>query len=309
MTGPSTAAAPVAAPAPPASKPKHRFAVIPKARDLPLFAPAKAGAERMAATLGNIEILWRGPETADQVRQKEVLESSIAEKVDGIAISCVNGDFLTETIDKAVAAGIPVVTWDSDAPKSKRQAFYGIDDGAAGKTLGEETAKLLGGKGQVAVITSLGADNLRRRLEGVQAALKGQPGIKVVEVFDLGDDPARSASIIAAAATKYPDLGAWVSVAGFSALTPSALDPLDPARTRFLGFDTVAPALEAMKAGRVQVLVGQKYFGWGSEAVKILADIKAGKPPAAPIVDSGFDMVTPANLEAYQEAWLKLEKP
>jgi ribose transport system substrate-binding protein len=309
MTGPSTAPAPVAAPAAPASKPKHRFVVIPKARDLPLFAPAKAGAERMAATLGNIEILWRGPETADSARQQEVLESSITEQVDGIAISCVNGDFLTETIDKAVAAGIPVVTWDSDAPKSKRQAFYGIDDGAAGKTLGEEVAKLLEGKGQVAVMTSLGADNSRRRLEGVQEAFKDQPGIKVVEVFDLADDPARSASIIAAAAAKYPDLGAWVSVAGFSALTPSALDPLDPARTRFLGFDTVAPALEAMKAGKVQGLIGQKYFGWGSETVKILADIKAGKPPAAPIVDSGFDLVTPATLEAYQEAWAKLEKP
>jgi ABC-type sugar transport system substrate-binding protein len=189
MTGPSTAAAPVAAPAAPGSKPKLRFVVIPKARDLPLFAPAKAGAERMAATLGNIEILWRGPETADPARQKEVLELSITEKVDGLAISCVNGDFLTETIDKAVAAGIPVVTWDSDAPKSKRQAFYGIDDGAAGKTLGEEVAKLLEGKGQVAVMTSLGADNSRRRLEGVQEAFKDQPGIKVVEVFDLADDP------------------------------------------------------------------------------------------------------------------------
>jgi ribose transport system substrate-binding protein len=59
----------------------------------------------------------------------------------------------------------------------------------------------------------------------------------------------------------------------------------------------------------VQGLIGQKYFGWGSETVKILADIKAGKPPAAPIVDSGFDLVTPATLEAYQEAWAKLEKP
>ena len=309
MTGPSTAAAPVAAPALPASKPKHRFAVIPKARDLPLFAPAKAGAERMAATLGNIEILWRGPETADQVRQKEVLESSIAEKVDGIAISCVNGDFLTETIDKAVAAGIPVVTWDSDAPKSKRQAFYGIDDAAAGKTLGEETAKLLGGKGQVAVITSPGAENLRRRLEGVQEALKGHPDIKVIEVFDVKDDPARGALIVATATTKYPDLGAWISVAGIGALGSAALDPVDPARTRFAAFDTLPPALEAMKAGKVQVLIGQKYFGWGSEAVKILADLKAGKPPAAPIIDSGVDLVTPATLEAYQEAWAQLEKP
>ena len=93
-----------------------RFAVIPKSLDLPVFNYAKIGAEREAKALGGIEVIWRGPENADQLRQKEILESFITQHVDGIAISCLNGDFLTETIDKAVDAGIPVVTWDSDAP-------------------------------------------------------------------------------------------------------------------------------------------------------------------------------------------------
>ena len=81
--------------------------------------------------------------------------------MDGIAISCGSGDPLTESIDKAVDAGIPVVTWESDAPKSKRQAFYGTDDLAAGKIMGEEAAKLLAGKGTVAILTSLGRDHLQ----------------------------------------------------------------------------------------------------------------------------------------------------
>ena len=59
----------------------------------------------------------------------------------------------------------------------------------------------------------------------------------------------------------------------------------------------------------MQVLVGPKYFGWGSEAVKLLADIKAGKPPAQPVIDSGVDVVTPANLAQYEETWAKLQKP
>jgi ribose transport system substrate-binding protein len=62
--------------------------------------------------------------------------------------------------------GIPVVTWDADAPKSKRIAYYGVDDFASGKILGEEAAKLIGGKGKVALITSIGAYNLQRRLKG-----------------------------------------------------------------------------------------------------------------------------------------------
>src|SRR5438045_6042345 len=132
---------------------KLRFAVIPKLLDLPVFNYAKTGAEREAARRGNIEVLWRGPENADQLRQKEILESFITQRVDGIAISCLNGDFLTETIDRAIAAGIPVVTWDADAPKSKRIAFYGVDDLDAGRVLGGQAAHVLGGKGSVAGVT------------------------------------------------------------------------------------------------------------------------------------------------------------
>src|SRR6185369_4034370 len=122
---------------------KLRFMIIPKALDIPVFNYAKLGAERQAKEYGNVEILWNAPASADQLKQKEILESAITQRVDGIAISSLNGDFLTDTINKAMDAGIPVVTWDSDAPKSKRYAFYGVDDLASGRILGEQTVKLL----------------------------------------------------------------------------------------------------------------------------------------------------------------------
>src|SRR5688572_32782481 len=153
-----------------------RFAVIPKALDIPVFNYAKIGAERTAKELGNVTIEWRAPETADQLRQKEILESFITQRVDGIAISCLNGDFLTETINRAVDSGIPVVTWDSDAPNSKRHAFYGVDDFASGKILGEQAIAILKGQGELAIITSLGATNLQRRLDGAREALTKAPG-------------------------------------------------------------------------------------------------------------------------------------
>ena len=69
------------------------------------------------------------------------------------------------------------MTWDADAPKSKRIAFYGVDDFAAGRILGEEAAQpARRGKGKVAIITSVGADNLQRRLEGVREAWPSSPG-------------------------------------------------------------------------------------------------------------------------------------
>ncbi len=296
------------APAGESATPRYRFAVIPKALDIPVFNYAKIGAERTARELGNVDIEWRAPDSADQLRQKEILESFITQRVDGIAISTLNGDFLTETINRAIDAGIPVVTWDSDAPKSKRNAFYGVDDYESGRIMGEETVKLLGGKGTVAMITALGATNLQRRLDGARDALGKAPGIQIVEVYDIKEDVVRAAEIIATGARRYPDLGAWVSVGGWPVFTRNALATIDPARTKVVSFDTVASALDLLREGKVQVLIGQKYFGWGSEPVKILHGIKQGRMPASPIIDSGVDVVTPANVEQYAAEFKRLEQ-
>jgi len=293
--------------APPAAGQTLRFAVIPKSLDLPVFNYAKIGAEREAKALGNVEVIWRGPENADQLRQKEILESFITQRVDGIAISALNGEFLASTIDRAIAAGIPVVTWDSDAPTSKRLAFYGVDDAAAGRIMGEQAAALLGGRGTVAIITSVGATNLQRRLDGVRDALSAHKDVKVVEVYDIKEDPVRCAEIIASGTNRYPDLGAWISVGGWPVFTRNALNAVPPG-TKVISFDTIPPAPDLLKAGKVQVLLGQKYFGWGGESVRLLADIKAGKMPASPIVDSGVDVVTAKNVDEYVRKWEELEK-
>src|SRR4029453_6220360 len=199
----------------PAGEKRLGFAVVPKSLDIPVFNYAKIGAERKAKELGNVDILWNAPTNPDQLKQKEVLESYITHRAAGIAISFLNGDFLPETIDRAIAAGIPVVTWDSDAPKSKRVAFYGVDDLASGRIMGEQAIRLLNGKGKIAIITSVGATNLQRRLDGVKEALAKAPDIQVVEVFDIKEDSVRCAEIMATGTRRYPDLAAWLSVGGW----------------------------------------------------------------------------------------------
>lgn len=282
-----------------------RFALIPKALDIPVFDYANKGAQREAKTLGNVEVIYRGPDHSDELKQKEVLESFISQKVDGIAISVLNAAFLSSTIDKAIDAGIPVVTWDSDAPASKRIAFYGVDDFKSGQIMGEQAAKLLNGKGTVAFITSLGANNLARRLDGAKDVLAKYPDIKIVETFDTKEDGVRCAEIIASATNRYPTLGAWISVGGWPVFTANALAPVPPT-TKVISFDTNPPAPDLLKAGKVQVLLGQKYFGWGSETVKMLYDIVHGQKPANAIVDSGVDVVTKDNVDQYIADWNKL---
>jgi ribose transport system substrate-binding protein len=283
----------------------YRFALIPKSLDIPVFDYANKGAQRYAAEAGNIEVIYRGPDRADELRQKEILESFISQQVDGIAISVTNAAFLTSTINRAVDAGIPVVTWDSDAPESKRLAFYGVDDYQSGLIMGREAARLLDGTGTVAFLTSLGANNLQRRLDGARDALKEFPGITVVETYDIKEDSVRCAELIATGTNRYPDLGAWISVGGWPVFTANALTPVPPT-TKFVSFDTNPPAPDLLRAGKVQVLLGQKYFGWGSESVRLLRDIKKGQHPPSPIIDSGVDLVTRENVDAYEQQWKKM---
>jgi ribose transport system substrate-binding protein len=284
-----------------------RFAVIPKALDLPVFNYARVGAERQAKEYGDVDILWNAPASADQLKQKEILESYITQRVDGIAISSLNGDFLTETINKAIDSGIPVVTWDSDAPKSKRYAFYGVDDLAGGRIMGEQAVRLLNGTGKVAIITSVGATNLQRRLDGIKEVLAKSPGIQIVEVYDIKEDTVRCAELMAAGTNRYPDLSAWLSTGGWPVFTRNATAALDSSKVKLISFDTVQPALDLLREGKVAVLIGQKYFGWGSETVKLLYDIKHGKMPPSPIIDSGVDVVTKDNLDDYIAKWKKME--
>ena len=289
----------------PATK-KLRFAVIPKALDITVFNYAKIGAEREAAKLGDVEVLWNAPASADQLKQKEILESYSTQRGDGIASSALNGDFLTDTINRAIDEGIPVVTWDSDAPKSKRLAFYGVDDFKSGQIMGQEAVKMLGGKGKVAIITSYGASNLQSRLDGVKDVLAKNPGMQIVEVYDIKEDALRCGEIISTGTRRYPDLGAWISVGGWPVFTRNALAAVDPSKTKVISFDTNPPAPDLLKDGKVQVLLGQKYFGWGSETVRLLHDIKNGRMPPSPMIDSGVDVVTKDNVDAYVDQWNKL---
>ncbi len=285
---------------------KLRFALIPKSLDIPVFDYANKGAQRYAAAAGNIEVIYRGPDRADELKQKEILESFISQQVDGIAISVLNAEFLTSTINRAVDAGIPVVTWDSDAPESKRLAFYGVDDYQSGLIMGREAARLVEGRGTVAFLTSLGANNLQRRLDGARDALKEHPGITVVETYDIKEDSVRCAELIATGTNRYPDLGAWISVGGWPVFTANALAPVPPT-TKFISFDTNPPAPDLLRAGKVQVLLGQKYFGWGSEPIRLLAEITAGRLPENRIIDSGVDVVTMDNLDQYLIEWRRME--
>src|ERR1700727_3855366 len=152
-----------------AAEKTYVFGVVAKSNNNPVFQAAKTGAEDEAAKLSKengvtIKIDWRTPNEEDPQKQADALEQLVNAGASGIAISCSDANKLTDAIDKAVDNGVPVVCFDSDAPKSKRLADFGTDDIDCGQKTMSELAKEMGGKGVVAILAgNQNATNLQKR--------------------------------------------------------------------------------------------------------------------------------------------------
>jgi len=141
-------------------KKKLVFAWIPKALNNPVFELGRDGAfakakELSATTDYEVEVLYVGSVASDATEQVRVVEDVITKGVDGIGISCNDPDALVDVINKAVDAGIPVMTWDADAPKSKRFTYLGVSNYEGGKAAAELLIRYMGTKGKVALLTGV----------------------------------------------------------------------------------------------------------------------------------------------------------
>ena len=286
---------------------KLEFAFVPKLLDNPVFQVAWQGAQAGAKELGNgkVDIQRLAPVKSDAVEQAQIVESLIERRVDGIAISVNDADALKETIDEAVGAGIPVVTFDSDAPKSKRISYYGTNNPASGRMMGEYLVKYMGKKGKIAILMGTpGAPNLEERKTGLLEYLKDYPDIEVVATEFCYDDVNKGITVMEAIMQAHPDLNGWVLAGSWPIFSPAPgpFAAKKPGQLTVVAFDALPEELEYVRQGYVQVLLGQKLWGWGYESVRSLLAIKDGKTLQT-IIDSGLDVVTKENVEEYAQKW------
>ena len=127
--------------------------VMPKAKGDPYFVSCRAGAEEAAREL-DVELLWDGPTSLDAAKQNEIVENWITRKVDAIAVAVENRAGISTVLRKARERGIRVLTWDADAEADARDFFVNqaTAEGIA-NALTDEAGRLLGGKGEFAIIT------------------------------------------------------------------------------------------------------------------------------------------------------------
>src|SRR3954468_6606398 len=161
----------------------YTFGMIGKSQGNPFFEAAHAGANDAARELSarhgiKVKIDWRTPNEEDAQKQAQLIEQLTLGGADGIIISCSDATKVTDAINKAVRAGIPIVTFSGDAPASGRFVALGIDDYKCGEKTFESLARLSNEKGVVAAIDgNPNAANLQRRGAGFRAAAKKHPGI------------------------------------------------------------------------------------------------------------------------------------
>ncbi len=161
---------------------KTVIAMMPKAKGDPYFISCKKGAEEAAKELG-AELLWDGPTDLDPAKQNEVVEAWITRGVDAIAVSVENKEGISTVLRKAKAKGIKVITWDADAEKDARDFLINqATPQGIGETLTDEAARIMGGKGEFAIITaSLSAANQNEWIKYIKQRLAEKyPDMKLV---------------------------------------------------------------------------------------------------------------------------------
>jgi rhamnose transport system permease protein len=164
-------------------------AMMPKAKGDPYFVSCRAGAEQAARDAG-VELIWDGPTGLDPAKQNEIVEGWITRNVDVIAVSVENQAGISTVLRKARQHGIGVLTWDADAAPDARDFFINqATPEGIGFTLTDEAARLLGGKGDFAIVTgALTAANQNHWITFIKQRLERYPGLKLLTIRPSDDD-------------------------------------------------------------------------------------------------------------------------
>jgi ribose transport system substrate-binding protein len=287
--------------------------IIGKSQTNDVFQAAHAGAKAAAAELGakygvTVEIEIRTPNDEDATKQAEAIDALVRRGAEGISVSCTEANTLTPSIDKAAGKGVAVMCFDSDAPDSKRFAYYGTDDFTCGERIMERTIQALGGKGVVAILGgNQSALNLQKRVEGAKAAAAKHPGIKLNEpgVFYHVETPEKSAEAVASAQNANSAIQGWAFIGGWPLFTTDALK-WAPGSIKVASCDALPAQLDYVRSGHVEALFAQDCYGWGYKSVEILLEkIVNGKAPADPRIVDPLTEVAKANVEAFAGNWSK----
>jgi ribose transport system substrate-binding protein len=287
--------------------------LVAKSQANPVFQAAYAGAKAAAAEQGRtngltVEIDWQTPPDEDATKQAEAIEQLARGGAAGIAVSCSDANTVTPAINKAAELGVPVICFDSDAPRSKRLCYYGTDDLTCGRTVMQELARQMDGKGVIAILAgNQTAPNLQKRVQGVKEELARHPGMRLLTdgVFYHPETPEQAAEAVNTAQSTHPEIQGWAMIGGWPLFAKNALK-WQPGTIKVVSVDALPAELAYLRSGHVGTLYAQDCYGWGYKSVELLlAKILSKRAPAEPRLIDPLTRVTKENAEEFGRQWDK----
>ena len=298
--------------------PDEKYYLLSANVKIPYWQTAGNGLVRSASQL-RVQAELVGPDTYDAAAEQQELRRLIGLQLKpaGILISPADPALMKADIAAAIAAGIPVITLDSDSPSSKRLLFIGTNNYQAGIMGGRVAAQQLKGKGTVVVFTMPGQANLAERLNGYKFALSEHPGIKIADVVDIKGDPRiafdKTTEIIEKRRDKVDAFVCLEALAG-----KEVADVLDRNKVNgklVMAMDTDEGTLNWIQKGLIAATIAQKPFTMAYYGVKMLDELHHHKPssldvnwaqdPFSPLptfVDTGATLVTKENVGEFLKA-------
>jgi rhamnose transport system substrate-binding protein len=265
---------------------KLTIALLPKSKGNQYFVTCEKGARAAAQELG-VELLFDGPTNTDPAKQNEIVENWITLGVDAIAAACENRDGLSTPLRKAQAAGIKVVTYDSDAAPDARSFF--VNQATAegiGHTLMDTAAKLLGEEGEFAIITAtLTAANMNEWRKHIEARLAEKyPKMRLVETKPCDDQKDKAQQETTNLLSAYPNLRLAMAIC--SPAVPGAAEAVKQAgkagAVKVIGLGLPSENRAYVKDGTTQAVILWKVEDLGYLTIQAAAAVARGdlKPGA-----------------------------
>jgi ribose transport system substrate-binding protein len=280
---------------------RPRIAVVPKATSHIFWQAVQTGVLAAGKDL-NVDVQWNGPaQETDYSRQIQIVDSMIAQHVDGLAVAASDRKALNASLDRAAQAGIPVTVFDSGVDSTNYMTFVATNNYEAGKAAARKLAALLNGKGTVAVLQHMpGSFSSMDRERGFEEVItKDFPAIHIVARQYGMSDRAKAMAAAENILTAHPDLnGIFASTEPSATGVSLALKERGLAgKVRFIGFDFSDGMIADLKNGVMDAFVAQDPFRIGYEAVKTLVDKLHGRLPPK-VLDLSARVITRENLDA-----------
>lgn len=270
-------------------------AMIPKANENIFWQTVHAGAVK-ASRDDKINLIWNGPASeTDIAGEMQIVETMINRHVDAIALAPSDQSAFKIAVDRAAAAGIPVVIYDSGVRSTNYRTFVATDNSAGGAMAADRLGEVLHGKGSVVMVaTTPGGASTVARENGFRQELQHKyPAIHILdERFGMAS-VAQSRTVAENMLTAHPDLdGIFASNESGAEGAAQALKARG-SKAKLVGFDSSQMLINLMQAGWVDSLVIQDPFRMGAtavdEAVRAIWGEQTPKKVALPprLVNSG----------------------